>query len=209
MSTEEKIKAECRVYALGWAVSVLFASQFRQMGDAGPAMLERARQQALEGARLQTFPNFDPAMSDLLSAELESAVDRILGMAKEFLAKGSSGKSWQKCGTIDVKALMAEDEEFLRVLNHDDSGALVGIAPRSAPMKRPVRDAAAAFAAESPRIFIDARVTPATADCRAPRADREKHWRRLPCRVKAITFSEPGTYFYICTPWMYGQVIVE
>jgi quinohemoprotein ethanol dehydrogenase len=28
---------------------------------------------------------------------------------------------------------------------------------------------------------------------------------------KAITFKEPGTYFYICTPhpWMYGQVIVE
>jgi quinohemoprotein ethanol dehydrogenase len=28
---------------------------------------------------------------------------------------------------------------------------------------------------------------------------------------KAITFSEPGVYYYICTPhpWMYGQVIVE
>jgi quinohemoprotein ethanol dehydrogenase len=28
---------------------------------------------------------------------------------------------------------------------------------------------------------------------------------------KAITFKQPGTYFYICTPhpWMYGQVIVE
>jgi plastocyanin len=28
---------------------------------------------------------------------------------------------------------------------------------------------------------------------------------------KPITFSEPGTYYYICTPhpWMYGQVIVE
>ena len=28
---------------------------------------------------------------------------------------------------------------------------------------------------------------------------------------KAITFSEPGNYYYICAPhpWMYGQVIVE
>jgi alcohol dehydrogenase (cytochrome c) len=28
---------------------------------------------------------------------------------------------------------------------------------------------------------------------------------------KTITFSEPGTYYYICTPhpWMYGQVVVE
>jgi hypothetical protein len=63
------------------------------MGAAGPAMLERLRRQALENARLKTFPALDPAMSDLVSAELESAVDRILGMAKELLAKGSSGKS--------------------------------------------------------------------------------------------------------------------
>ena len=28
---------------------------------------------------------------------------------------------------------------------------------------------------------------------------------------KAVTFDEPGTYYFICTPhpWMYGQVIVE
>jgi len=28
---------------------------------------------------------------------------------------------------------------------------------------------------------------------------------------KEIKFTEPGTYYYICTPhpWMYGQVIVE
>jgi plastocyanin len=28
---------------------------------------------------------------------------------------------------------------------------------------------------------------------------------------KVITFSEPGNYYFICTPhpWMYGQIIVE
>ena len=28
---------------------------------------------------------------------------------------------------------------------------------------------------------------------------------------KTVTFSEPGNFYYICTPhpWMYGQVIVE
>jgi hypothetical protein len=93
MSVEDDIKAECRLYAVEWAVSLLFAAHFRQHGSAGPLLLEEARQQALESARHQTFPSFDPAMSDLLSAELESAVDRILGMAKAFLAKGSSGKS--------------------------------------------------------------------------------------------------------------------
>jgi hypothetical protein len=93
MLTEEQIKAECRLYALEWAVSMLFSAQFQQMGAAGVQMLEQTRQQALEGARGKTFPALDPAMSDLLSAELESAVDRLLSMAKEFLAKGSSGKS--------------------------------------------------------------------------------------------------------------------
>jgi hypothetical protein len=88
--SEEQIQAECRLYAIEWAVSILFATSFKQMGAAGPAMLDQVRQQALEGARKKTFPNLDPAMSDLLSAELEIAVNRLLGMAKEFLAKGSS-----------------------------------------------------------------------------------------------------------------------
>jgi plastocyanin len=28
---------------------------------------------------------------------------------------------------------------------------------------------------------------------------------------KTVTFTEPGSYYYICTlhPWMYGQIIVE
>lgn len=90
MSVEDDIKAECRLYAVEWLVCLMFAAQFHQIGAAGPTMLDRARRQALESARRQTFPVFDPAMSDLVSAELESAVDRILGMAKEFLAKGSS-----------------------------------------------------------------------------------------------------------------------
>jgi hypothetical protein len=93
MSTEDDIKAECRIYAVEWAVSLLLAAQFLQMGDEGAAMLERARQQALQGARRKAFPDLDPAMSDLLSAELESAVDRLLGMTKEFVAKGSSLRS--------------------------------------------------------------------------------------------------------------------
>ena len=30
-------------------------------------------------------------------------------------------------------------------------------------------------------------------------------------QAKSITFTQPGVYYYICTPhpWMYGQVIVE
>lgn len=93
MSAEDDIKAECRLYAVEWLASLLLAAQFRETGGAGPSLLEETRQQALESARLKTFPSVDPAMSDLISAELELAVDRLLGMAKEFLAKASSGRS--------------------------------------------------------------------------------------------------------------------
>jgi hypothetical protein len=91
MSTLKEIETECRLYALEWYVCLLHAANYVQMGEAGPAMLEQARQQAIRGVRQKTFPAFDPAMSDLLSAELETAVDRLLGMTKELLAKGSSG----------------------------------------------------------------------------------------------------------------------
>ena len=90
MPTEDEVKAEFRLYAVEWAISLLLAAQFRQMGAAGLPMLDATRAQALAGARKKAFPGVDPAMSDLFSAELESAVDRLLGMAKELLAKGSS-----------------------------------------------------------------------------------------------------------------------
>jgi hypothetical protein len=89
MITGDELKAECRLYAVEWAISLMLAAQFLQMGAAGAVLLEQARQQALAGARKKTFPELaDPAMSDLASAELESAVNRLLGMAKEHLAKG-------------------------------------------------------------------------------------------------------------------------
>ena len=87
MSAEDEIRTECRLYAIEWAIGLMLAAQFQQMGASGPVMLEQARQQALAGARRKTFSSFDPAMSDLLSAELEAAIDRLLTIAKEFLAK--------------------------------------------------------------------------------------------------------------------------
>jgi hypothetical protein len=92
MADEIEIKAECRFYALEVMFCRLLATTFRQMGAAGDAMLEETRQQSLEGARQQTFPALDPAMSDLVSAELESAIDRLLGMTKSLLETGRSSK---------------------------------------------------------------------------------------------------------------------
>jgi hypothetical protein len=49
-------------------------------------MLALTRQQMIEGARRRGFPELgDAAMSDRYSAELENAVDRLLGMVEAQL----------------------------------------------------------------------------------------------------------------------------
>jgi hypothetical protein len=86
MSLEDEIKAECRLYAIEWAVSLLFAATFAQIGPGAEAKLEEARKYISEIAQQKTFPRLDPAMSDLASAEREAAVDRLLSYAKDALA---------------------------------------------------------------------------------------------------------------------------
>lgn len=85
---EEAIKSECRLYAIEWAVSKILALLARSSGE--PAILEELRQQAVAGARQHVTRGVDPAMSDLLSAELEVAIDRILQMA--IMSGGSNPK---------------------------------------------------------------------------------------------------------------------
>jgi hypothetical protein len=46
-------------------------------------LANRISDQMLAGARAKGFSEVDPAMSDLLSAELESAVARLASMASE------------------------------------------------------------------------------------------------------------------------------
>jgi hypothetical protein len=56
--------------------------------DRDPADLyERIRKQIIEGAKARTFPT-DAATSDLLSAELEDAVTRLMDMAKSQMRAG-------------------------------------------------------------------------------------------------------------------------
>lgn len=76
---ETAIKAECRLYALEWAVAQLWAAELRKTG-AAPETLAGVRGQAIGGARQLGFTGVDPATSDLLSAELEGAVDRMFMM---------------------------------------------------------------------------------------------------------------------------------
>lgn len=79
--TEDEIKNWMRIYA----VEILAVNQLAYLcltvAPAAPQKLAaEIRQQLIETARKHGFPDFDPAMSDLLSAELEVALDRLMEM---------------------------------------------------------------------------------------------------------------------------------
>jgi len=76
---ESEIKAEVRL----WALEVLVANSFAMLCALDPApddLLAKIHQQMIEGARKKTFPGLHAAQSDVISSELEAAVDRLLGM---------------------------------------------------------------------------------------------------------------------------------
>jgi hypothetical protein len=76
--TEDEIKAEMRLIALEHFVVNLFALSVLQENPEHPLeFFEMVQKQMIAGAHRQTFPAVDPSMSDLLSAELEAAIDRL------------------------------------------------------------------------------------------------------------------------------------
>jgi len=79
---EQAIKDEMRIYVIEYFVSNLFAVACLQT----PAPLEfweKGRDQMIAGAQKKTFPMVDAAMSDLYSAELESALVHLASMVSE------------------------------------------------------------------------------------------------------------------------------
>ena len=81
---EGAIKLEVRLYALECLAASDFAAFCSQSAPYAPLQfLETIRNQIVEGARRRTFPHADPAMSDLLSAELEVAMTRLVAMVGE------------------------------------------------------------------------------------------------------------------------------
>jgi hypothetical protein len=84
---EAGVKREMRL----WALEVLVTNVFAMLCALDPDPEELAakiRQQMLEGARQRGFPGYDPAQSDLLSAEFEAALSRLLAMAYEQIRHG-------------------------------------------------------------------------------------------------------------------------
>jgi hypothetical protein len=77
---ENELKFQMRLYATELLVVNVFATHCL-MTPNPQQLAAQVRQQMIEGTRRQTFPELDPAKSDLFSAELESAVDRLMEMA--------------------------------------------------------------------------------------------------------------------------------
>lgn len=85
MTYEDHIKLEARLYALERSVCVLLAAIYQQAGKHGPEILEMTHQRTIENARNLTFPNVDPAFSDMFASEIGVAADRLLVMQKQLL----------------------------------------------------------------------------------------------------------------------------
>ena len=81
---ENEIKNEMRLFALESIVCQHLATIYQQMPR---NVFERVHKQAIGGAQKQSFAGADAAQTDLFSAELESAIDRLYGMIKQHLDK--------------------------------------------------------------------------------------------------------------------------
>jgi hypothetical protein len=79
--TPEEIRDWIRIYAVEILTVNHFAVSCLANAPTDPlAFVERIRQQMIDGARAHAVPGLDPASSDLASAELEDAVDRLMEM---------------------------------------------------------------------------------------------------------------------------------
>jgi hypothetical protein len=84
---EAEIKREMRL----WSIEVLVANLLAMLCELDPTPVDlfvKIRDQMIEGARKQAFPDLDPAESDVLSGELEAAVSRLVEMAGTKILHG-------------------------------------------------------------------------------------------------------------------------
>jgi hypothetical protein len=86
------LTSEMRLWALEVLVSNLFAMVCALDGAPGDAF-ENIKMQMIRGAKSQKFPGMNIAHSELLSAELESAVARLMEMGKTQIQRGVGQRS--------------------------------------------------------------------------------------------------------------------
>jgi hypothetical protein len=84
MDEQQWIKNEMRLYALECLVCQLYALVYQMVPPGASELTQKAW---IESARQQTFPGMDSALSDLFSAELEVALDRLVKIQDAYLER--------------------------------------------------------------------------------------------------------------------------
>ena len=85
MHDKQFIELAAHVAALEY-VFTIFGSDFYRLLKASPADVERRHQKILAGLSAVAVPGVDPAMSDHLAAEVQTAAERILSSIEESVA---------------------------------------------------------------------------------------------------------------------------
>jgi len=85
MIEEKAIRLEMRLSAIEFLLCK-FVATFLVVGQKTERELEVWRKNMRETLQKQTFDGLDPAISDVAAAELEEAVDALLGLLKKHMA---------------------------------------------------------------------------------------------------------------------------
>ena len=83
---QQAIELEMRLSAIEYMITKMYAA-FLVASNASEEKINAAFSDLLAGASAQKFPGFDPAQSDLVSAEWALAVERLLNAQKEMVAR--------------------------------------------------------------------------------------------------------------------------
>jgi hypothetical protein len=82
MNPEDAIKDDVRLFALETIVCQSLATLYQAMPR---EVFDAVKRQAMDGARKQAFPGLDAAYSDVISAEFETALERLYSMIQHHL----------------------------------------------------------------------------------------------------------------------------
>jgi hypothetical protein len=85
--TEEAIKFEMRLSAIEYLLCKAYLVLMLSQGQLNPANFDQFAKDFVAGAAEQKFPVGDPALSDHVSAEWETAIERLINMQKDLLAQ--------------------------------------------------------------------------------------------------------------------------
>ena len=113
---EKAIKAQMRLFVIEHFITTYFAALCAQANPSDPLEgFERWEKAMIEGARKTTLPRFDPAQSDLYSAELEAAVARSVGSGQTETRRSTTSKRLSLFAGMVFKYLRSKDRPGRRV----------------------------------------------------------------------------------------------